>query len=97
MSKHKTSTEDFVRCIFYAIYDRYLTIQQISKLSGLDRTAISKYLDWMEDLCIVDANKVKGRKGYRLCQFIRFKIQCKPNELIEYMKKIKNTVGDFEK
>lgn len=81
--KHKTSTEDFVRCIYYAIYKRQLTCQQIADMSGLDRTAIARYLDWMVDMCIVE-KIIKGKRNYYLLdQFIRFKMESKGGELIK--------------
>ena len=79
MKKNKTTTEDFIRSVFYAISDRYLNVQQISKLTNLDRGTIGKYLVWMVDLCIIDLKIIRKSKTYRLDQFIRFKISSKPN------------------
>jgi len=96
-TKHKTTTEDFVRCIYFAIYNRKLTCQQIANVSGLDRAAIARYLDWMEDLCIIEKITKGKRDYYLLDQFIRFKMECNANELIKTMLKNPNIRGENER
>jgi len=92
IKKHKTTTEDFIRCIYLAIYKTKLTCQEIANISGLDRTAIIRYLDWMVDLCIVEKITKGKRNYYLLDQFIRFKMEKKGDELIKRMLKWGNGI-----
>jgi len=90
--KHKTTTYDFIRTIFFCLSNglnikknQIYNAFEISKITGLDRGAISRHLSELVDLQIIDFFYVKNTKYYTLDKHIQKKIKIAG---IKYFEKI---------
>ena len=88
--KHKTSGEDMIRTIILCLgsvmpleTNRLLLNQEIAQKTTLDRVAVSRYLELLCDLGIVNSYIFGNRVLYGLDEYFKNKMSRKGEEWLE--------------
>ena len=94
----KTNTYDMFNSIFAVLIEvfpscanekGYYNINEISKITKLDRIAVRKYLEIMEHLCIVNEITDGTNRYFQIDKYIKEKFKNKGCELLEEFQKVR--------